>query len=295
VSTPLLAHPQRNHAGNRGREIGHGTWRRWADPAQVRGHVRRLLETGTYQAIADAAGVGQMTVWEIANGPRPVIKTETATALLAVAPGGIQPPRVDATGSMWRLRSLVAMGHTTGRIATALGVSTSIIGPLIRRDRATVTAPLRDDITRLFGAWWDKRPPSRTAVQRAAARKARQRAAVNNWPCPAALDDDELDRPGYKPAARWRYAHGSGTADDDPLGKKHQTTPGAAAGQQASSPKSNVTLAKQTAAPPIELAGHEAGEHSHGFDGFTSYCPVRDCWVNRNQPGVALQETEREA
>ncbi len=49
-----------------------------------------------------------------------------------------------------------------------------------------------------------------------------QRAAVNNWPCPAALDEDELDRPGYKPAARWRYAHGSGIADDDPLGKKHQ-------------------------------------------------------------------------
>jgi hypothetical protein len=163
-----------------------------------------------------------MTVWEIAHGVRPVIKAETAKALLAVTPEDVQPQRVDATGSMWRLRSLVAMGHTTGRIATALGVSPSIIGPLVRGERATVTAPLRDDITRLFGAWWDKRPPRHTVVERAAACKARQRAAMHNWPPPAALDEDELDRPGYTPAERWRYAHGTGIADDDPLGKRHQ-------------------------------------------------------------------------
>jgi hypothetical protein len=218
VSNSPLAHPQA--AGNRAREIGHSTWRQWADPAQVRDHVRKLLEISTYRAIAEAAGVGRMTVWDVANGARPGLKAETATALLKVTPDVIQPPRADANGCMWRLRALVAMGHTTRRIATALGISNHIIGPLIRGERATVTAPLRDDITRLFGAWWDKRPPSPTAAERTAACKARQRAAVNNWPCPAALDEDELDRPGYTPTARWRYAHGSGIADNEPLGKK---------------------------------------------------------------------------
>jgi hypothetical protein len=224
VNNPLLAHPQPSGNSDRAR-------RPWADPAQTRDHVTKLLEISTFQAIAEAANVGQMTVWEIANAARPVIKAETAQALLAVTRDGVQPPRMDATGSMWRLRSLVAMGHTTGGIAAALGVSSSIIGPLIRGERATVAAPLREDITRLFGAWWDKRPPRRTRAERAAACKARQRAAVNNWPCPAGLDDDELDVPGYKPTERWRYADGGGVADNDPLGKKHQNQPRRGGGQ----------------------------------------------------------------
>ena len=226
----------------------HSIWRPWADPAHAREHVRKLLKTGTYQAIAEAANVGQMTVWEIANGARPVIKAQTAQALLEVTPDGIQPRRVDAGGSMWRLRSLLAMGHTTGRIAEALGASSGIIERLIRGERATVTAALRDDITRLFGAWWDKRPSRRTPAERAAACKASQRAAVHNWPCPAAMDEDELDRPGYTPTVQWRYARGSGIAGDDPLGKnttKRAQDPSEAAAMQTGLPKPDAKLVKR--------------------------------------------------
>ena len=221
-----MAHPQLAYNQNRARQIAHGTWRPWADPAQVRAHIQRLLENGTFQAIGKAANVGQMTVWEIAHGARPVIKADTARALLAVKPADIQPQRTDANSSMWRLRSLVAMGHTTGRIARALGTSSDMIEPLIRGERATITTSLRADINRLFDAWWDKRPPRQTPAEKTAACRALQRAAVNNWPCPAAMDEDELDLPGYKPSARWRYAQGTGIASDDPLGKKHQAQPG---------------------------------------------------------------------
>ena len=220
-----MVHPHPADNRSQARQIAQGTRQLWTDPAPVRDHVRKLLETATFQAVADAASVGQMTVWEIARGTRPVIKTGTAHALLAVQPADISPPRVDATGAMWRLRSLVAMGHTTRRITIALGSASHIIEPLIRGDRATVTAPLRDDITRLFDAWWDKRPPRRTPGEKGAACKALQRAAVHNWPCPAALDEDELDMPGYKPTARWRYARGTGIAAEDPLGKNHHKAP----------------------------------------------------------------------
>jgi hypothetical protein len=108
--------------------------------------------------------------------------------------------------------------------AAVLGSASHIIAPLIRGDRATITTPLREDITRLFDAWWDKQPPRRTPGEKTAVRKTLQRAAVHNWPCPAALDEDDLDQPGYQPTARWRYAHGTGIAADDPLGKT--TTPG---------------------------------------------------------------------
>lgn len=212
-----MAHPQLAYNQRRARQIAHGTWHPWADPARVRAHVSRLLQNGTFQDVGHAARLGPMTVWEIANGTRSIIKAETAEALLALQPTDIQPQRADANGSMWRLRSLLAMGHTTGRITRALGATSSMIEPLIRGERHTITAALRSDIHRLFDVWWDKQPPRQTPAEKTAACKALQRAAVNNWPCPAALDDDELDLPGYQPAARWRYAPGTGIADDYPL------------------------------------------------------------------------------
>jgi len=226
-----MAHLQLAYDRNRARQIAHGTWHPWANPAQVREHVTKLLETSTFQAIGKAAHVGQMTVWEIAHGARPVIKAGTARALLAVTPADLQPQRADANGSVWRLRSLLAMGHTTGRLTRALGAPSHVIEPLIRGERATIASALRADINRLFDAWWDKQPPRQTPPQKTAACKALQRAAVHNWPCPAALDEDELDLPGYKPAGRWRYAHGTGIAIEDPLGKRRQAAPGNATRQ----------------------------------------------------------------
>jgi hypothetical protein len=66
----------------------------------------------------------------------------------------------------------------------------------------------------LYDAWWDKRAPARTRLERAAATTARKRAIAGNW-CPAAaLDDDQLDTPGYRPTAGWKPATGTGTARD---------------------------------------------------------------------------------
>src|SRR5262249_41377253 len=127
-----MAHPQQAYKQNRARQIAYGTWQPWADPEHVRDHVQRLLQTATFQAAAEAARMGEKPVWETAPGPRPATKTDTARALLAVQPADVQPPRVDANGVMWRLRSLTAMGHTAQRITTALGATSHVIEPLIR-------------------------------------------------------------------------------------------------------------------------------------------------------------------
>src|SRR5260370_40321139 len=107
----LMVNPQLACKQNRARQIAHGTWQPWADPAHVRGHVHRLLQTATFQAVGDAARVGEKTVPEIACGTRPVIKTETARALLAIQPARIRPPRADATGARWRAPRLIPTGH----------------------------------------------------------------------------------------------------------------------------------------------------------------------------------------
>jgi hypothetical protein len=204
-----------------------------ADPAVLRRHLAALLQTGTFRAVAAAAQLGEMTVWEIARATRPAIRRHTANSLLAVRPADVHPPRTDAGGAMWRLRSLMAMGHSAGRITAALGVPGHVIAPLIRGDRATIAVALHQDITRLFDAWWDKQPPRRTPQEKASASRALRRAAAHGWPCPAALDEDDLDQPGYQPSAAWRPGTGTGVAGDNPLAKTAGPTrprPGTAAG-----------------------------------------------------------------
>jgi hypothetical protein len=122
--------------------------------------------------------------------------------------------RVDAGGTLLRVRALHVMGHGSTRIARAIGVREETIRRLVRGDTAIISPNLRDTITDLYDAWWDKSAPERTRAERAAATTARRRAAAGNWCAPAALNDDQLDTPGYRPRCHWRPATGTGTAPD---------------------------------------------------------------------------------
>src|SRR5215813_8122326 len=89
----------------------------------VREHVLKLRAAGgTYEAIARAAGTGAMTVHCIANGRRPSVQTHIARRLLAVTEADIRAMRPPAADIMWRLRSLIAMGHSCSRMAAATGI-----------------------------------------------------------------------------------------------------------------------------------------------------------------------------
>lgn len=122
--------------------------------------------------------------------------------------------RIDAGGTAWRLRSLVAMGHDCARIADALSVGPALIRRIVRGDTATITPALRDLARQLWDAWWDKTPPQRTVSQRRAAAVALRMAEQRNWPAAAGLDEDLLDEPGYRPWSRYRPASGTGEALD---------------------------------------------------------------------------------
>jgi hypothetical protein len=156
---------------------------------------------------------------------RPAPGTNSVGAVTGdVAPRG----RLDAGGTRLRLRALHVMGHGSARIARALGVREMTIGKLTRGDARTVSPQLRDAITALYDAWWDKRSPERTRAERAAATAARRRAHAGNWCAAAALDDDKLDTPGYRPRSGWRPATGTGTATDAcPPARHHRGKKGA--------------------------------------------------------------------
>jgi hypothetical protein len=136
------------------------------------------------------------------------------------APGHLAPvsatARTDATGTMWRLRSLLAMGHGCARIARALRVPPDLVRRVVRGHARTVTCEFHSAACQLWDAWWDKTPPTHTPAQRRAAARALRQAQTADWPTAAGLDEDLLDEPGYRPWCRHRPATGTGTAPDFP-------------------------------------------------------------------------------
>ena len=192
-------------------------------PDRARAHVRRLRKDGgTYRGLAAAAGLAPATVSDLDRGRRRPNRG-TAAAVLAVTSKSVPRGRVDAGGTRLRLRALHVMGHGSARIARALGVREMTIRQIVRGDTRTVSPGLRDKVTGLYDAWWDKRAPARTPFERAAATAARKRAIAGNWCAAAALDDDLLDIPGYRPRHGWKPATGTGVAPDiRPPARRHR-------------------------------------------------------------------------
>jgi plasmid maintenance system antidote protein VapI len=183
-------------------------------PRAARAHVRRLRrDGGTYRGIAEAAGVAPTTIHDLVTGHRRTT-TGTAAAILSVTPQAVTRARLDAGGTRLRLRALHVMGHSSARIARAAGVREMTIRKLVTGDIRAVSPKLRDKITDVYDAWWDKRAPERTPAQLGAATAARRRAIAGNWCAAGALDDDQLDTPGYRPRHGWKPATGTGTAPD---------------------------------------------------------------------------------
>ena len=217
----------------------------------IRQHVLKLRAAGgTYHSIGRAAGTGAMTVHRIANAARPKVQAEIARRLLAVTKADICGTHPAPGGTMWRLRALVAMGHTCPPMAAATGIPAATLRRIVRGEALTIAPQLHQAVIDLFAVWWDKTPPQRTRQEKLAADGALQRAALNDWPPPAGLDDDDLDRPGYQPQCGWRYARGTGIADDYPFAERQAASGSSACPAGDEQPK---RVAQRTAEAPRSL------------------------------------------
>lgn len=128
----------------------------------VREHVLKLRAAGgTYESIGRAAGTGAMTVHCITNARRPRVQADVASRLLAVSEAEVRSWRPSSHGIMWRLRALVAMGHTCSRMAAATDVSPTTLRRIVRGEAVTISPALREAVVALFDTWWDKVPSHR--------------------------------------------------------------------------------------------------------------------------------------
>ena len=69
---------------------------------------------------------------------------------------------INAWGTRLRLRSLIAMGHNERRMGGALGVSQQRVTSIVNGYVTEVPTELARDVVRLWNAWWDLVPPTRT-------------------------------------------------------------------------------------------------------------------------------------
>ena len=192
-------------------------------PGPARAHVRRLRQDGgTYRGIAAAAGLAPATVSDLDRGRRRPTRGTTAAVLAVTSQTRPARPR--------GRRRHPAAAAGPARDGPRLGPHRP--RPRRPRDDHPPDRPrrrphrqpqLRDQVTDLYDAWWDKRAPARTRFERGAATAARKRAIAGNWCAAAALDDDLLDIPGYRPRHGWKPATGTGVAPDiRPPARRHR-------------------------------------------------------------------------
>src|ERR1700757_1445442 len=123
-----------------------------AAPDALRDHLNELRQHGgKYRAIATAAAVAPTTVHNLAVGRRDGTGS-IARALLAVTSEALPQGRLDAGGARLRVRALHVMGHSSARVARAVGASDKTIRKLARGDAKTISPQLHDAIADVYDA-----------------------------------------------------------------------------------------------------------------------------------------------
>lgn len=102
--------------------------------------------------------------------------------------------RVDATGTVRRLRALVAIGHSQTELAKRLGVFPTHVSLLIHGKQSCVTPATYSAVMALFTGLWAH------PVQSPAGARSRAIAKAHGWVGPLAWDD--IDDPTEKPNLR---------------------------------------------------------------------------------------------
>lgn len=168
----------------------HRGQQRRIDSTQTRSHIDRLYAAGWSQAqIAREADVAHRVIGAVSRGQKTVAK-QTALGVLSILIGPPPAERdVDATGTIRRVRALVAIGWPIAQIAPKVGLYPTGLAT-ISRGVPHVRATTADRVAREY------RRLSRTPGP---SNRARNDARRKVWAPPAAWDDERLDDPTATP------------------------------------------------------------------------------------------------
>ena len=129
-------------------------WEPYVDAAEAVSHLEFLRDNGVgLRAVAEASGVPRSTLRLLLNGERRRVRPETLSAVLGVHLGHAKPGAVvDGRRTMELVDELLALGHTKGAIAQALGCSRKALQVCrrgtLRLSTAQKVAALHEEWTR---------------------------------------------------------------------------------------------------------------------------------------------------
>lgn len=161
------------------------------DATQAIAHVQRLIYAGwTNPQIAEASGIGVASIQKLANNKQKKLNSGRAAAILAIEIG--PPPanthRVNAVGTIRRLRALNYIGHAHRDIAPQLGMTLDRLTD-IAAGRVTVVRPTEAEAVARLYRRLSLLPGARKQVATAARNKG--------WHGPLVWDD--IDDPNCEP------------------------------------------------------------------------------------------------
>jgi DNA-directed RNA polymerase specialized sigma24 family protein len=153
--------------------------------------MQMLVASGrTITGIAQETGLDWETVRAVLSRARESILRSTSDRLLAVRPLPDDVALIDATGTVRRVRALVAMGHSQQTLSDEVGCAFTYISSLAHGRRPTVTVALARAVREAY---------DKLAMSVGASVRARRKAERLGWHGPLAWDDDTIDDPRAVP------------------------------------------------------------------------------------------------
>ncbi|MFD5137488.1 hypothetical protein ACFWMX_14800 [Streptomyces sp. NPDC058378] len=139
--------------------------------------------------IAAALGTSGGHVRDIAFGRKSQIAVTTHNKIMKIEQAASRGQYIDATGTVRRIRALVANGHSLQDIADGTGSVPNLIQGL-HAGKARIRRFVAERIAQGY---------QEMAERQGDCGRARRRAAREGWAPPAAWDDDTLDDPAASP------------------------------------------------------------------------------------------------
>lgn len=155
-------------------------WEPYVDATEAREHLEFLRANGVGQrAVAEASGVPRSSLRLIVRGERRRVRPETLAAILGVHLGHAKPGAVvDGRRTLDLIDELLALGHTKGAIAQALGCSKKAL-QVCRR--GTLRLSTAEKVAALHEEWTRERDARREwdAARQADYRRRRDLGELN--------------------------------------------------------------------------------------------------------------------
>ncbi|MFH8926346.1 hypothetical protein ACH4D4_04755 [Streptomyces pristinaespiralis] len=167
--------------------------RRRVNAQSAANHVHTLLELGWNQAqISRRAGIAHRVIGSLKNGTYATISRATEQAVLSV-PAGPPPadsPDTDATGTIRRIRALIAIGYPGAAIAHETGLHRDALNKIARAETPCVRVATATAVAKAYRRLSRNAGPSN---------RARLLARKKGWHGPLAWDDTTIDDPNAQP------------------------------------------------------------------------------------------------